>query len=107
MNTFHIGDPVLIVGGISPSHCKLIGHATTVTSELTSATHKLTGQRWDVHMVEESRRIFAGAALCYRPQDLMPLGWSKELQAEERATDFGKAVAQYGLNKKLQELLNP
>ena len=105
MNVFHIGDPVMIIGGISINHCKLIGHATTVTSELMLATHKETGQRWDIHMVEESRRIFAGAALCYRPQDLMPLAPSKELTEELRKERISFMARQYGLNKKLQEIL--
>ncbi len=105
MNVFHIGDPVMIIGGISINHRKLIGHATTVTSELLQATHALTRQRWDIHMVEESRRTFIGAALCYRPQDLMPLGAPEEMQKQERVRTIEKSLAQYGFNKKLQEML--
>jgi len=105
VNVFHIGDPVLVVGGISPNHRRLVGHATTVTSELIEAKHVRTGKWWNVHMVEESQRIFAGARLCYRPQDLMPLGGSKELQKEETVRTLEVALAQYGFNKALQEAL--
>ena len=89
MNVFHIGDPVLIVDGIEPAHRELIGHMTTVTSELfPGVLHVTTGDRWDIHFVEETIQKGNGIGPCYRPQDLMPLGWSKELQAEERTEFF-------------------
>lgn len=105
MNEFHIGDPVLVVGGISSNHRKLIGHATTVTSELMEAKFVGTGQFWNVHMVEETKAFFAGASLCYRPQDLMPLGAPEDIKKEERVTTIEEALTQYGFNKALQEAL--